>query len=467
MLNFGQLMAQEWHQTGSDLGLTGAAGSEFSTNYSLAFNDSGETLLIGSPQYSSETASNIGQTSMLELVDEQWLITANFVGEEHHDFCGSSIAMSADGTTIAMTYQTWDDVRVKVFAFDGNAWQQKGDNFTGSFLYGRDLALSDDGNALVIGISHSPADQGIEPNIETYDWDGNSWVQRGSGLVFDYYSSGQSVSISGDGSTIAIAAPEAMIGFVRVLFWNGSDWIQLGNDHTGETFNSRFGTDIELNEDGTVLAVGSPNLETSEELSYVEVYEWDDGAWTQMGTQIQSDLPGVLMGGSIGLSSEGDRLVIGELGAASVYELSGNDWQQMGSSVVGDNVADEFGTVVSINGQGDRIAVGSNFANGDLNQEGYIRVFSLLTNTDIDRVDFHGRPLLYPNPGTAGEFISVRAEALLEKYELVNISGIVVRAVTVDAALDFKIRLPEVPGSYLLRLFGKDGRSVSQKVLVQ
>ena len=74
--------------------------------------------------------------------------------------------------------------------------------------------------------------------------------------------SGCSVSLSSDGTTLAIGAAGndgsfKNSGHVRVYSWNGSSWNKLGADIDGESADDNFGGSVSLSSDGTTLAVGA------------------------------------------------------------------------------------------------------------------------------------------------------------------------------------------------------------------
>ena len=87
-------------------------------------------------------------------------------------------------------------------------------------------------------------------------------VQRGSDIdreaAKDY--SGRSVSISNDGMTVAIGAPDndgngVNSGHVRVYTWDGLSWVQQGSDIDGEASEDWSGRSVSLAWDGSIVAV--------------------------------------------------------------------------------------------------------------------------------------------------------------------------------------------------------------------
>ena len=76
--------------------------------------------------------------------------------------------------------------------------------------------------------------------------------------------SGRSVSISADGSTVAIGAiynedNGTYSGHVRIYQYINSSWQQLGTDIDGEAQSDQSGYSVSLSADGSTVAIGAPN----------------------------------------------------------------------------------------------------------------------------------------------------------------------------------------------------------------
>lgn len=93
--------------------------------------------------------------------------------------------------------------------------------------------------------------------------------------------------------------------------------------------------------------------------------------WTQLGSDIDGEAVEDLSGGSISLSSDGNRLAIGtsvndgngeSADHVRVYQWSGSAWTQLGADIDGKFVNDHFGKSVSLSSDGNRLAIGANFA---------------------------------------------------------------------------------------------------------
>ena len=94
--------------------------------------------------------------------------------------------------------------------------------------------------------------------------------------------SGSSVSLSSDGTTVAIGAPGndgngSNSGHVRIYAWNSatSAWEQQGADIDGEAASDFSGTSVSLSSDGTTVAIGAHGNDGNGSVSgHVRIYAW-------------------------------------------------------------------------------------------------------------------------------------------------------------------------------------------------
>jgi hypothetical protein len=133
---------------------------------------------------------------------------------------------------------------------------------------------------------------------------GNIWNLLGQDIdgeaAFDF--SGTSVSLSADGTIVAIGAPSNdgngnVSGHVRVYKWNGTIWTQLGQDINGEAANDYSGTSVSLSADGTIVAIGAYG--NSSNSGHVRVYKWNGTIWTQLGQDIDGEAANDFSGRSV------------------------------------------------------------------------------------------------------------------------------------------------------------------------
>ena len=205
-----------------------------------------------------------------------------------------------------------------------------GDNSGGA------VSLSGDGMRLAVGAKKHDADGAntdaeLHGHVKVYQWLSSSWKQLGldiDGNAGD--EAGSSVSLSTDGSRVAIGAAQVGSsgkGKVRVYRYvdpsgvnddpTSGVWTQLGDDLEGEATADMFGSTVALSGSGTRLAIGAPNNDPTglTNAGHVQVWEWNalggTEAWSQMGVAINGKLAGDLSGWSVSLSDDGSRLAVG------------------------------------------------------------------------------------------------------------------------------------------------------------
>ena len=202
------------------------------------------------------------------------------------------------------------------------------------------------------------------------------WTQLGSdidGEAEDDYS-GYSVSMSSDGTIVAIGAAYNdangnQSGHVRVFKLESNGWIQLGEDINGEEAGDQSGLSVSMSSDGTIVAIGAAyNDANGDNAGHVRVYQWNGSVWTQIGDDIDGEAASNLSGYSVSMSSDGTIVAIGAIGnngngSASghvrVFKLESNEWIQLGSDIDGEEVYDDSGWSVSLSSDGSIVAIGA------------------------------------------------------------------------------------------------------------
>ena len=231
----------QWSQMGGDLN-GGDAGRQFGKSVSISSN--GMIVAVGEPWSGNGGGSKSGQVRVYTFNESKskWItLGSNIHGTGRHAFFGRSLSMSSDGMIVALGGRS----KVKVYRYvaEQYQWSQMGGD-----LIGTSNSISADGMILAIGKNGG--------NVKTYLYDGTQWEQMGSNIDVD---SSDSLSISPDGTSIAIGAPYdigngSFSGHVRVYSYNGSQWIQMGNDLVGNA-GDLFGKSVSIAKQGTELAV--------------------------------------------------------------------------------------------------------------------------------------------------------------------------------------------------------------------
>ena len=147
-----------------------------------------------------------------------------------------------------------------------------------------------------------------------------SWTTVGSNILGETASDhlGHKVAISGDGSVIAISAPDndgngTNSGKVYVYKINGGSWVKIG-EFLGGAAGDKLGESISLSDDGSVIAIGAClNDGNGTDSGHVRVYEYDGSgsSWTQIGSDLDGSAAGDLYGRSVSLSDDGSVVAIG------------------------------------------------------------------------------------------------------------------------------------------------------------
>ena len=213
---------------------------------------------------------------------------------------------------------------------------------------GSSVSLSSNGNVLAIG---SPYFDGANINngvVRVYENNGIDWIQRGSDINsegnVDY--NGYSVKLNNDGTVLAIGSTlndggAIDSGSVRVYVWNGTSWTKRGNDIDGVSTGDQFGASIDLSGDGLTLAVSAPGAGLRGE---TRVYSWSGSSWTNKGgviTPIYIDF--TKSGKYVSLSNDGNTLVttiwFSSLDYTQVYTWNGSAWIEKGNYLNGKDKA--------------------------------------------------------------------------------------------------------------------------------
>ena len=106
-----------------------------------------------------------------------------------------------------------------------------------------------------------------------------------------YDRSGYAISLSSDGTIVAIGAygndgSAKDAGHVRIYDWDNSNssWIQRGNDIDGEAADDNSGRSVSLSSDGLTVAIGAwKNDGSAKDAGHVRVYAWNGSAWVKRG----------------------------------------------------------------------------------------------------------------------------------------------------------------------------------------
>lgn len=366
------------------------------------------------------------------------------------DALGTAIALSADGTTLAVgafledsnavgvdgnqaDESVLDSGAVYIFVRVGSGWAQQAylkasNTGTSGDEFGAALALSADGNTLAVG-AHNEDSNGVGVNGEqgndvaedsgavyVFTRAGSTWTQQAYVKASNTSPSsdfGGAVALSGDGNTLVVGARDedgaatgingnqadrsatssgAAYSFARSGgVWTQTAYLKASNTNASDA----FGRALALSADGSTLAVGASSEDsaatgingdqTDNSISNsgaVYVFSRSGGGQWAQQAYVKASNPGASdgFGNSVALSSNGSTLAVGadfedskaagingdqadnsisNSGAVYVFARTGGAWaQQVYLKASNPGAADHFGDGVSLTANGNVLAVG-------------------------------------------------------------------------------------------------------------
>jgi hypothetical protein len=200
-----------WDQVGQDIDGSGK---------SVSLSGDGSIVAIGTTENSSGgNGFHSGYTRIYKNTNGNWeQIGEDINGEAGFDNSGFSIGLSSDGSIIAIgavgnSGNGSSSGHVRLFKNVNGNWEQIGQDIDGESAgdgSGYSLSISNDGGIVVIGAISSAENGSDSGQVRVYQNINENWEQIGqdlNGTVDDQL--GKSVSISGDGSIIAVGAGAA------------------------------------------------------------------------------------------------------------------------------------------------------------------------------------------------------------------------------------------------------------------
>jgi hypothetical protein len=392
---------------------------------SVALSADGTTLVVGAV-YQGENAGNQGAAYVFvrddlgEWTEQAFLRAPDSVAK---GYFAMSVALSADGNILAVGAQGdthidsdfWSGAAYVFERDDQGEWSQQAfveASVTGWWDgFGASVALSSDGTTLAVGAPDEDSNAtGIDGDADddsadgagaAYvfvhdgqgEWSQQAYVKASNSDSGDSF--GQHVALSGDGNTLAVGAASedsadnslADAGAVYVLVRDGQGkWSQQAYVKSSNPgYQLRFGTTVALAGDGSTLAVGATGESTFGESSgaaYVLVRD-GQGEWShQARVKALNADPYDRLGQSVSLSADGNMLAAGAgnedsdaigidgnggnyyysgAGAAYVFVRDGQGGWAQQAYVKASNTEylDMFGKSVALSGDGETLAVGA------------------------------------------------------------------------------------------------------------
>ena len=353
---------------------------------------------------------------------------ADILGTQLNENSGYSVSISADGTVVAIGSLYYDVTgtnnqgRTRIYKYNTgtSSWAQLGSDISSTQVSensGFSVSLSADGTVVAIGSRYydkagGPTNAGDdEGRVRVYKYNNVtlSWGQLGSEILGTqtYEQSGWSVSLSADGTTVAIGSlyyditGTNDVGRTRIYKYNTgtTSWGLLGSEILGTQSSETSGHSVSLSADGTTVAIGSiyydkngGAADTSTSEGRTRIYKYNNGtlSWGLLGSEILGTQVSENSGTSVSLSADGTIVAIGSCtydsgtdqnqGRTRIYKYNTgtSSWGLLGSDILGTQDAEQSGWHVSLSADGTTLAIGSQFYDiTGTNAEGRVRVYKI------------------------------------------------------------------------------------------
>ncbi|WP_444918736.1 histidine kinase [Microbulbifer sp. JMSA003] len=429
---------------------------------SISLSDDGTVLAVGAisedsnatginGDQSNNDAPSSGAVYVFTRTDTNWVQQAYIKASNTEKGDGFGfVSLSSNGNTLAVGAPNEDgnatgingdesnnDVTssgaVYVFIRTDATWTQEAylkASTTGEYYrFGSSISLSNDGDTLAVGAygesSDSTGINGDQTNdnanhagavyvfTRTVDtWNQQAYIKASNTEEHDQF--GSSISLSGDGNTLAVGANEdsnasgidgdqsnndapysgAVYVFARTdTSWAQQAYMKSSNNH--EDSYDYFGTSVSLSEDGNTLAVGVKQEESNatgingdqsdnslDRAGAVYVYTRTDSSWAQQA-YIKASNTGEddRFGNYVSLSNDGNNLAVGasyessnangingdqtnndtpDAGAVYMFTRTDTIWaQQAYIKASNTDEDDHFGGNLNLSGDGSTLAIGA------------------------------------------------------------------------------------------------------------
>lgn len=322
------------------------SGDQF--GHSAAMSGDGTIVVFGDIGQDT-TATDSGAAYVYENGTQVAILKASDAGAS--DNFGTDVAISKDGSVIAVGAPLWDTTgasdagAVYVYVKPAGGWattSSEDAKLTRSSPYdftylGAGVAISDDGNTIVASAYMDPTDSGLG-GAYVYQKPGSGWTSATETAALtgsDVIGSdrlGYGLAISGDGTVIALGAPNAdepdtNCGAVYVYDRSGSTWSSTTETHKvvrpNPTGNHYLGRSCALNEDGTILVAGMPGVNSSQ--GFLCVFEDSGGTWSESKLLVLSSggAANQELGDDVAISRDGSLIIAGVPGYSGVVTDGG------------------------------------------------------------------------------------------------------------------------------------------------
>jgi hypothetical protein len=288
---------------------------------------------------------------------------------------GLAVSLSYDGSTLAASDTDGSVRRVRVYVKSGVSWSLQQAITKGAAsqigMQNGTIALSSDGNTMLLGDYGDNVSTGA---AYVFTRSAGVWTQQqkltaSDGAVSDQF--GVYVDLSGDGNTAVIGArvdtvgANSQQGSSYVFTRSAGVWTQQQKLTASDgAANDLFGLSVSISSDGSTIAVGADNATISgtPNAGAVYIYVLSGPTWTQQQKlQRPSPASGDYFGTSVSLSGDGNILAVfngfgNNSTVATIFTRSGAVWSY--NSAFNTEPVPNYGTSISISNSTVTIVLG-------------------------------------------------------------------------------------------------------------
>jgi hypothetical protein len=252
--------------------------------------------------------------------------------------------------------------------------------------YGWSSSITDDGSRVAVGAFSRDINGSTNVGqVYIYTRSGSAWIEEAILVASDKAAHdwfGYTVSISSDGSRVAVGAPEKnatdgidfpIAGATYIYTRSGVSWTQEAKLRASDIAGGdEFGWSVSITDDGSRVAIGAKGSNTGgTNAGAAYIFSRSGVSWTQEAKIGASDkVANDYFGWSVFISGDGSRVGVGAYqndpggttngGAAYIFTRNITSWTQEAKLIASDKVAnDEFGYCVSLSIDGSRVVVGA------------------------------------------------------------------------------------------------------------
>ena len=273
---------ESWALVGKEI--LGTRNMEFlGSHHSVDISEDGRIVAMGDPHHNDET----GRVKVFKDVSGNWTRLGDDVyGEFRGEQFSNSVSLSADGMVLAAGawYHKNSTGSVRIFQYSGDNWTQIGDTLVGESGYhqfGFSLSISANGTRIAVSsatfavvrwnctyeVPKHPLDDATyyQESVKVFEYDTGNWTQLGQKINpgKNRTEFGYSISLSGDGSTLAVGSPgyqhnDTIVGLLQTYRYACGNWTPVGKEIEGNRPNAWLGNSVSMSYNGEKLAVGTP-----------------------------------------------------------------------------------------------------------------------------------------------------------------------------------------------------------------